>query len=83
MTDDRTESAVQRIEAALTRIAACADGPPDSAQSNGDLSNSAPSNAASSSSASVTALIERHETLREVVDGTLSELDDLLSRLDR
>ena len=76
MNDDRTEAAVQRIEAALARIAECADapmngGPP--AANNGTVPDAS----------AVAALIERHETLRETVDHTLSDLDDLLAKIDR
>jgi hypothetical protein len=67
MTGDRTEAAVQRIEAALARIARAADN-----------ARAAPAAAAPS----VTALVERHETLRETVAKALTELDKLLVEID-
>lgn len=67
MTGDRTEAAVQRIEQALARIARAADRARD-------VSPAAPP--------SVTALVERHETLRETVAQALGDLDRLLGELD-
>ena len=68
MTGDRTEAAVQRIEAALARIAQAADracdaGPPVPP--------------------SVTALVERHESLRETVAQALGQLDALLTEIEQ
>ena len=68
MTGDRTEAAVQRIEAALARIASAADRP------------RAPAAAAPPS---VSALVERHESLRETVAQALGELDALLGELEQ
>lgn len=67
MSGDRTEAAVQRIEAALARIARAAD----------NARGSPPA-----VSSSVTALVERHETLRENVAQTVAELDKLLGELE-
>lgn len=70
MAGDRSEAAVQRIEAALARIARVADGaaalPPSSA---------APT-------PSVVALIERHESLRETVAKALAELDAVIAEIE-
>jgi hypothetical protein len=68
MTGDRTEAAVQRIEAALARIAQAAD----SARA-----------AAPATPTSVSALVERHESLRETVAQALGELDALLGELEQ
>ena len=67
MTGDRTEAAVQRIEAALARIARAAD-----------TARAAPPPAVPS----VTALVERHETLRETVANALTDLDKLLGEIE-
>jgi hypothetical protein len=68
MTGDRTEAAVQRIEAALARIARAADSarytPPPAPPS-------------------VTALVERHESLRETVAQALGQLDALLGEIEQ
>lgn len=64
MEGDRIESAVQRIEAALARIADAAD----------TLRPAPPS---------VSALVVRHETLRETVGDALKELDDLITEIER
>jgi hypothetical protein len=67
MTGDRTEAAVQRIEAALARIAQAADS-----------ARAAPP----AMPRSVSALVERHESLRETVAQALGELDVLLGELE-
>ena len=67
MTGDRTEAAVQRIEAALARIARAAD-----------TARAAPPPTVPS----VTALVERHETLRETVAKALTDLDKLLGEIE-
>ena len=67
MTGDRTEAAVQRIEAALARIAQAAD-----------RARAAPPHMPPS----VSALVERHESLRETVAQALGELDALLGELE-
>lgn len=67
MTGDRTEAAVQRIEAALARIARAAD----------DTRPASPHSARA-----VTALVDRHETLRETVAKALADLDKLLGELE-
>ena len=68
MTGDRTEAAVQRIEAALARIAQAADRARD---------------ATPAGPPSVTALVERHESLRETVAQALGQLDALLEEIDQ
>jgi len=72
MTGDRTEAAVQRIEAALTRIAAAADRP-RVAQAAGQAAVPP----------SVSALVERHESLRETVTQAIGELDELISEFEQ
>jgi hypothetical protein len=68
MTGERTEAAVQRIEAALARIAQAADRP------RGPSPTVSPS---------VARLVENHETLRESVTHALAELDKLLGDLEQ
>jgi hypothetical protein len=68
MSGERTEAAVQRIEAALARIAQAADRARDSAPA---------------TPPSVTALVERHESLRESVAQALGQLDALLEEIDQ
>lgn len=68
MTGDRSEAAVQRIEAALARIARAAD---------------APAAPAAGGSANILALIEQHETLRETVALALADLDRVIADLDQ
>ncbi len=63
MTDERIETAIQRIEDALARIADVADS-----------SVSVP--------ASVSALVVKHETLRDTASNTLSQLDKLIAELE-
>lgn len=70
MAGDRTEAAVQRIEAALARIARVSDAPPPDS-----------SEASSVPSASVLALVEQHEALRETVVQALGELDTVIAEL--
>lgn len=70
MTGDRSEAAVQRIEAALGRIARAAETPAAAAPAAG-------------SSANVLALIEQHETLRETVAQALADLDRVIADLDQ
>ena len=62
MAGDRTEAAVQRIEAALARIARAAEAP----------------RAPAAEGPSVAALVERHERLRESVTRAIGDLDALL-----
>ncbi|MXO90097.1 hypothetical protein [Pontixanthobacter aquaemixtae] len=69
MSEQRIESAVNRIESALARIAEAADNVPKSA------SNAAPP--------SVSALVVKHESLRDTVANTISELDKLIGDLDQ
>ena len=68
MTGDPTEAAVQRIEAALARIARAAD---------------RPRGIAAPMPPSVSKLVERHESLRETVAQALGELDELLGELEQ
>ena len=67
MSQERIESAVQRIETALARIASAADNLPKEA--------AAPP--------SVSALVVKHEALRETVSNTMSDLDTLIEELDQ
>ncbi len=69
MTGDRTELAVQRIEAALARIADAADAARARPEPSGEI---APS---------VAALVDKHERLRETVAQALGELDAVLSEI--
>ncbi|MDN3645579.1 hypothetical protein QWY75_05075 [Pontixanthobacter aestiaquae] len=62
MSQERIESAVQRIETALARIAKAAD----------DLPNTPPS---------VSALVVKHESLRDTVSNTMNDLDKLIEEL--
>lgn len=64
MDGDRIEKAVQRIEAALTRIGSAAD-------------------AIRPAPPSVSALVVKHEELRDSVSNSLKELDDLIGTLDQ
>ena len=75
MSEERIESAVQRIETALARIAEIADAPPPEGAS-GD-------GPADSNSASVMALVEKHQTLQETVSDTLEEMDKLIGELEQ
>ena len=65
MSGDRSEAAVQRIEAALARIARAADAPS--------------ATAAPSANTNVLALVEKHESLREKVARAIAELDDVIA----
>lgn len=65
MAGDRTEAAVQRIEAALARIARAAEAP----RSPGP------------ESPSVAALVEKHEQLRESVNQAIGDLDALIGEI--
>lgn len=66
MDAERIELAVQRIEAALTRIGAVADQPPSEG---------------SADSGSAAAVQERHDALHSTVSATLAELDNLIGKL--
>lgn len=68
MTEERIETAVMRIEAALARISDVAD-KPDMATGQASSTNSA--------------LVDKHETLRETVSNTLNKLDELIEELDQ
>lgn len=70
MSADRSEAAVQRIEAALARIASIADSP-------------VPSVPAPSAPGNVLALVEKHETLRETVAQAIADLDAVVAELDQ
>ena len=69
MTGDRSEAAVQRIEAALARIARAADAPVHAA------GPTAPAN--------VLALVEKHESLRETVAQAIAEVDQVIAALEK
>ncbi|GAA4037073.1 hypothetical protein [Parerythrobacter jejuensis] len=70
MDGERIESAVQRIEQALARIAAQADA--ERGSNSGEAA--VPPN--------VSQLVVRHEELREAVTGELKRLDDLIGKLE-
>ena len=69
MTGDRSEAAVQRIEAALARIARAADAP-------------VPADAPAAAQGNVLALVEQHERLRETVAQAMADLDAVIADLD-
>ena len=71
MEGERIETAVQRIEKALARIAELADRQPEP-----QASSSVPGN-----SVNVSQLVVRHEELRETVATELRNLDDIIARL--
>ena len=71
MEGERIETAVQRIENALARIAELADREPAPHGS----SSSAPDH-----SVNVSQLVVRHEELRETVATELRHLDDIIAR---
>lgn len=64
MSEERIETAVSRIEAALARIAEVADKPPPAPQS-------------------VSALVVKHETLRDAATTALSDIDALIAEIDQ
>jgi hypothetical protein len=70
MEGDRTEAAVQRIEAALARISRAADAQP------------VPATPATAVSPHVLALVEKHEALRDTVAQALGDLDDVIAELE-
>lgn len=72
MTGDRTEAAVQRIEAALARIATAADAPAPEAPA-----------ATAAPTPNVLALVEKHEALRDVVAQALADLDEVIGELEQ
>lgn len=77
MSSDRIENAVQRIEAALARIADAAEVGPVSTP--GADATSAEN---SSSSVNVSQLVVKHEALREAVLSELERLDDVIGKLE-
>lgn len=70
MTNERIETAVQRIETALARIAEAAD-----------TIHAAPATAATPPS--VSALVVKHEALRDTVSIAMDDLDKLIGELDQ
>lgn len=82
MSQDRIEGAVQRIELALTRIARVADNlaamPPPDANS----ATEAAGQAEGIDSEAVSALVNRHEALRESASEALREIDRLIGELE-
>ena len=76
MEGERIETAVQRIEKALARIAELADRQPEP-----QASSSAPGNSVPGNSVNVSQLVVRHEELRETVATELRNLDDIIARL--
>lgn len=76
MQNSRIESATRRIEAALGRIAAASEAmQPSAGKSNGEHDTPV--------DRSISNLVARHENLRETVESSLRELDDLIGRLER
>ncbi|WP_162789601.1 hypothetical protein [Altererythrobacter sp. ZODW24] len=67
MSVDRTKQAMARIEGALARIEAAA---------------ARPKPAPAEAPASVSQLVEKHESLRETVTATLRDLDELIARAE-
>jgi len=74
MADPRIESAVQRIEAALARIAAVAEG--------GPLSSSEPASSKPADPEGAD-LAARHERLTGAATRALAELDSIIGALER
>lgn len=70
MQSDRIDSALERIEQAMARIAAARE----AAEAQGSQN--------AGSSARVVELVNTHEKLREQVAESLRELDDLIGSLD-
>ena len=77
MDGERIESAVERIERALSRISAISDKGPASSASAEDSDV-----ASSSQSLNVSQLVVKHEELRETVATELKRLDALIERLE-
>ncbi|NTZ41542.1 hypothetical protein G7A66_00240 [Altererythrobacter sp. SALINAS58] len=76
MDDSRIEAVTRRIEAALGRIAVASDAmQPGTGQDNGE--GETPVERSTSN------LVIRHENLRDSVEATLRDLDDLIGRLER
>lgn len=73
MTGDRSEAAVQRIEAALARIARAAESPAPATSPQ----------SATDRSPNVLALVEQHERLRETVAQALADLDKVIDELEQ
>jgi hypothetical protein len=83
MDEERIDHAIQRIEAALARIAAATDtivlsSSADSAPPNTTTSD----NTTSDTGVELAALSDKHEALRSEVAGTLRELDQLIEGLE-
>lgn len=70
MEADRIENAMQRMEAAMERIATARE----AASSDGDQQ--------AASAKRVVELVNRHEKLREQVAESLCELDDLIGKME-
>ena len=83
MDETRTEQAIRRIEAALSRIAEVADTVAVD-RSAPEAASPAPDTGAHSGDipASVSQLVVQHEALREEVAAQVRKLDEILERLD-
>ena len=73
MEENRTETAIKRIESALARIAEAADAVAASPAAPADPAQVPPS---------VSQLVVQHEALREEVARQISKLDEVLGKLD-
>ena len=81
MDDNRTEQAIQRIEAALARIARAAEALP--AQAETDSMASPPATGTAEVPPSVSQLVVRHEALREEVASQIRRIDELVGKFEQ
>ncbi len=81
MEADRTEQAIQRIEAALARIAEAAETLPAPAENGAQGETGA--NGTAGMPPSVSQLVVRHEALREEVSNQIKRIDDLVGKLEQ
>ncbi|WP_390473898.1 hypothetical protein [Altererythrobacter sp. MTPC7] len=85
MDDNRTEQAIQRIEAALARIARVAEALPAQVrtQAETDSMASPPATDATEVPPSVSQLVVRHEALREEIAGQIRRIDELVGKFEQ
>lgn len=85
MDDNRTEQAIQRIEAALARIARAAEALPAQArtQAETDSMASPPATGTAEVPPSVSQLVVRHEALREEVASQIRRIDELVGKFEQ
>lgn len=81
MESERIETAVQRIEQALARIAEIADREPAPPVQDGDVQEESPA-APSAMSPNVSQLVNTHEQLRETVLNEIERLDEVIGALE-